>query len=504
MPSLSNTLTLFWLAYGVAVAAIQANSGPSTDPLAIFTDPSIKWSPNTTILSEDAAGFENATYRWTIFRPPTYSVSITPGTEKDVMTAVGLASQHNIPFLGTGGRHGYSTTLGDLQGGLAIDLSKLNSVAVNKRAGTVTVGPGVRFADVFEPLFEAGYMLPTGSCSCVGMIGAAIGAGIGRFSGVGGLLSDHLLSARVVTGNGHLAMVSNTSNSDLFWGIRGAGANLGLLTSATFKLMPLINKGLFYNYDMIISADKAESYFKAVASLAASSSSALPAKLSMATVINYSSTSGGPQILANWVYAGTKAETDQAIKPILNLGPSFLNGTVMPWNTLTANAGFGLDASLCADNQINDLYGLNLKTFNVQTFSNVFKKMGDFYRSVPDARGASVTLEAFPNQGTLETPDTATAYPWRDAKYNILLQFSWQQPVSASAVNESTDFALELRDDFQATSGYNNLTVYVNYAHGDETPEQIYRADKLARLRELKNIWDPKNMFRFYNPIIVS
>lgn len=126
-----------------------------------------------------------------------------------------------------------------------------------------------------------------------------------------------------------------------------------------------------------------------------------------------------PQILANWVYAGTKAEIDQAIKPILNLSPSFLNGSVMPWNTLTRDAGFGLDAALCADNQINDIYGLNLKTLNMKTFQSVFKKMGNYYRSVPDGRGASITLEAFPNQATLKTPNSATAYPWRDAKYNM-------------------------------------------------------------------------------------
>lgn len=124
------------------------------------------------------------------------------------------------------------------------------------------------------------------------MIGAAIGAGIGRFSGIGGLLLDHLLSARIVTSNGQLATVSNTSNPDLFWGVRGAGANLGLLTSATFKLMPLVNNGLFYSYDMTVSAENADAYFKAVSSLA-DTSSALPAKLSMATVINYNSTSGG-------------------------------------------------------------------------------------------------------------------------------------------------------------------------------------------------------------------
>lgn len=63
----------------------------------------------------------------------------------------------------------------------------------------------------------------------------------------------------------------------------------------------------------------------------------------------------------------------------------------------------------------------------------------------------------------------------------------------------------ELRTDFAATSGYQNesgleggLAVYVNYAHGDESLESIYRADKLPRLAALKKTWDPDNVFAYH------
>lgn len=68
-----------------------------------------------------------------------------------------MAKQSKIPFLATGARHGYSTTLGQLQGGLAIDLSKLNSVQIDKDAAQLTIGPGVHFRDIFGPVYEAGF-----------------------------------------------------------------------------------------------------------------------------------------------------------------------------------------------------------------------------------------------------------------------------------------------------------------------------------------------------------
>lgn len=55
----------------------------------------------------------------------------------------------------------------------------------------------------------------------------------------------------------------------------------------------------------------------------------------------------------------------------------------------------------------------------------------------------------------------------------------------------------ELRSEFAATSGYPDLSVYVSYAWGDETLEQIYGKEKLPRLAALKKKWDPDNVFRY-------
>jgi FAD/FMN-containing dehydrogenase len=69
---------------------------------------------------------------------------------------VKLAQRYNIPFLATGGRHSYTTTIQALQNGLEIDLGNLNTLKVNAAARTLTVGPGVRVGSIFEPLYAAG------------------------------------------------------------------------------------------------------------------------------------------------------------------------------------------------------------------------------------------------------------------------------------------------------------------------------------------------------------
>jgi FAD/FMN-containing dehydrogenase len=70
---------------------------------------------------------------------------------------VKFVTSRNIPFLATGGRHGYTTTVGALHDGLAIDLSHFNSLKVNNATGIITVGPGVRVGQIIDPLFNAGF-----------------------------------------------------------------------------------------------------------------------------------------------------------------------------------------------------------------------------------------------------------------------------------------------------------------------------------------------------------
>lgn len=125
-----------------------------------------------------------------------------------------------------------------------------------------------------------------------------------------------------------------------------------------------------------------------------------------------------PGLLANWVYAGTPEEMEAVIAPVLALGPVAVIPAVIPWNRVSADAAFGTDAAICQPGNINAVFGGNLKKLNVDTWSSVFDQMGEFYASHPEGRGASITLEAFPNQGTLKVPDGATAYPYRQTKYN--------------------------------------------------------------------------------------
>lgn len=115
----------------------------------------------------------------------------------------------------------------------------------------------------------------------MGVVGATLGAGVGRFQGIHGLIIDALLSVRLVTAKGRIITASATEHSDLFWGLRGAGANFGIILSATYKITDHSNGGNVMIADLIFPASANLSYFNTMKNF----QDKLPAELALFTTI---------------------------------------------------------------------------------------------------------------------------------------------------------------------------------------------------------------------------
>lgn len=122
------------------------------------------------VLTTDSSYPTDFTQRWSIYEKaePAYAVAAKPATTKDVQTILRYVTQNKIPFLATGGGHGYSTTLSGLHNALDVDLSNFKRIKVDASTNTMVVGAGSKFHDMFDPLYAAGKMMrkfPTYSTS---------------------------------------------------------------------------------------------------------------------------------------------------------------------------------------------------------------------------------------------------------------------------------------------------------------------------------------------------
>ncbi|KAI1103537.1 FAD-binding domain-containing protein [Jackrogersella minutella] len=458
------------------------------------------WPTDTSILYSSSDAFTDATVRWNAYGGPSYCAAVSPTTEEEVASIVKAANASKIPFLATGGRHHFGTTLKRLQNGLAIDLRRLDAVTVDTESSTVIVGGGANVQQVLDAVSEAGFMIPSGTCSRAGYIGAGIGAGIGYLQGTLGLVIDALISANLVTASGDLIEVSEKSNPDLFWAIRGAGTNFGIITSAVFKVNKKVNNGEVYYADISYGPDQRSAYFELIEKLNGN----LPSQLGFSTTIFWNGQTNQTGILTTLIWAGPEEEALRSLAPFFDLKPVIIASKTIPATEIPKAVVMGVvEASCSTNNGVVGIHSLNVRQYSAQTYSSVYDKFDAYLKQYPDARGSVFIFEFFSTQAALSVPDDQTAYPWRDATGYMMLQFRWtglDNPFQETA----NAFAREVRADLAATSGYSDLTTYVSYAYGDESLEQKFGRDKLPRLFKLKEKWDPENKFGYCNPLVAS
>ncbi|KAI4231750.1 MAG: hypothetical protein LQ349_005408 [Xanthoria aureola] len=487
--------------FGLALIAALCTSHVSAaaiDGAAIVAQlraPRWRLSPGTEILLRTDPSFANRTRRYTSHDAPTYLAAVKPALVSDVQKIVRFASAVSIPFLATGGGHGFATTLGRLHNGLEIDLSAFKQISIDKAAGTMTVGGSVLIGDVIEPLYNAGKEIQTGSQRCVGLVGATLGGGIGRYSGLHGMIVDALKSVQLVTAGGDLITASADEHSDLFWGIRGAGFNFGIVVSATYTVFDRTNHGQVVNADFLFTANQSTAVFEYFKSL----ETTLPAELALILQTGFNPQYGGTYIVVNAIYAGPLEGATPLLKPLGDIHPVQQNISTIPWRDVTTKAFFGTAAADCTKGTNRNVYGSAIKTYDIPTFQTFFAGLQKLWADHPDTRQSVFFIEAFPTQAARAVPDEETAYPWRDTSVHLLFNFGYPA-INATLEQTITAFAQTARAAFAATGGFAEPRIYVSYAHGDERPETLYGARKLPRLRALKRQWDPEGRFGFNVP----
>ncbi|KAG7447559.1 glucooligosaccharide oxidase [Guyanagaster necrorhizus] len=177
-------------------------------------------------------------------------VAVTyPSTTEEVAAVVSCTSE-SLQIVARSGGHSYiANGLGGKNGSLVIDLSNMTRVDVDASSGTATIETGNRLGDVAFALNNQGRALPHGTCTYVGIGGHVSGGGFGFTSRMWGLTLDTVQSMTVVLANGTIVEPSSSSESDLFWAMRGAASSFGIITSIDAETFPAPSFATVYAYN---------------------------------------------------------------------------------------------------------------------------------------------------------------------------------------------------------------------------------------------------------------
>lgn len=390
----------------------------------------------------------------------------------DVRTALAFARAHGLPVSVRGGGHNVAgKAVGE--GALMIDLSAMKSVRVDPGRRTARAEPGLTLGEFDRECQAFGLATPTGIVSATGLAGLTLGGGIGWLGGRHGLACDNLRSVDLVTADGRLRVASAEEHGDLFWAVRGGGANLGVVTSFEFDLHPV---GPVLGGAVAWPLQQAPAVLRFYDAFARE----CPDQLN--------------------VNAGFGPGPDG--RPVLGVAVAWFGALEAGERALTPLRTFGTPlADLVAPMSYVDLQRAGDAGF--PPGRRHYWKAGFLRRLDPGAVEVLVRFAATrPSPHTqiglqqlhgaaARIPAAATAFPHRQEQWDCLMLSQWEAPEDDERNIEWT------RALFAAMRPYLEPAVYVNDLGADE-PDRVRAAygANFERLAAVKATYDPENVFR--------
>ena len=384
----------------------------------------------------------------------------------DVVNAVNFARDRNLLVSVKGGGHSFPGKCTS-DGGMMIDLSKMHAVDIDVDGMSARVGGGALLGHVDGATLPHELITTTGTVSHTGVGGFTLGGGMGRTDRMTGLAIDNLLAATVVTASGDVVRASEEENTDLLWGLRGGGGNFGVVTEFVFRLHPI--NPTVYGGDLIYDIDK--NFLEFYAELLDSAPDEANIEPFFAP-----GEDGNMIAIVGVTWCGDHRVGEKVLAPMLaypglkagKLGPQSYHDIQTQWDGLTAHGAQNYLKSGFLNELTPEVIEIIVDFANRGTTASWFQHLG----------GATSRV----------APD-ATAFAHRNVAVNFGIQYTSNDP----SQNETGIAAVR---EF-----YNALAPHMAgfYSNLHEDTEKKIRGNygpNYPRLVEIKNQYDPTNLFR--------
>ena len=433
------------------------------------------------VITPDAPDYDRArkVFNASVDRHP--ALIVRPTDADDVALVIAHAQERGLPIVVRAGGHslgGLSTS----DGALILDLSAMRSVEIDASERTAWADAGILAGEYTAASHALGFVTPFGDTASVGVAGLTLGGGVGWLVRKHGMTIDSLLAVEIVTADGRRRIASATEEPDLFWAVRGAGANFGVVTRLQFRLYPL---GNVLAGDILLPASR-DVLRRLVPVLLAA-----PDELTAMPSIMLAPTDpaipdqhhGQPVVYLLVAWSGSADAGERALAPLRALG-SPISDTVT-WKPYTA-----LFSPVDRDEE---------PTFSISSRSVFLDSLDDarievIERRLTEAGAPDAVVQLRVLGGAMaRVPGDHAAFGWREQP--VLLWLSvWDAEISRAAANDAWNAAF--RAELAAAGA--GAASYVNFmgAEDADAVRDAYPAPAYARLRELKRRYDPDNVFR--------
>jgi FAD binding domain/Berberine and berberine like len=401
------------------------------------------------------------------------AIVLRPTTAADVSTALGFAREQELDIAVKSGGHSIPG-LSTCDDGAVIDLSRMRGVEVDPHRRVARVNGGSLLGELDEQAQSFGLVCPVGVVGHTGVAGLTLGGGMGRLQRRFGLTIDNLLSVELVTADGQLVRASEDENPDLFWGLRGAGANFGIATSFEFRLHPL--HGAVTHGTLTHSINRATE----LASIFRETEQGTPDELWLGFGLGLAA--GDPVATVQVLHCGSPGQAERDLAKLRAFGPPITDSI----ETKPYLVPQGMN-----DEAMRWGHRFYMKSGFVPSLGDeLVHRLVEHMAHVPDGTDGGVSFWAM-GRAISEVPEEATAFTGRGAAFWVAVEILWHDE---TLDGQCRDWTRSVMDDVLP---FTSVGQYVNdVSEAGQDPASIYGAEKYEKLVSLKRAWDPENVFR--------
>ncbi len=427
------------------------------------------------------ATYDDARRLWNALHDRRPSVIVRPTSAVEVATAIRFGREHGLEVAVRSGGHSLAGLAGR-DGGLVVDLSAMRGVEVDPRARTARANGGALLGELDVAAQAHGLVCPVGVVGHTGVAGLTLGGGVGRLQRQFGLTIDNLAAVELVTAEGRLVRATEHEEPDLFWGMRGAGWNFGIVTAFELRLQPFgpdLHRGVFVFPGTQVR--EAWAVFRDYAPTAPDSVSVIFGIDRAGEDAGYpDDLVGRPIVYLAYNHSGDDDAVERDTAG-LRAGPKPASATIGSRPYLEVQAAHDL---VFGWGHRSFIAGCNADDVRPEALDELVEAVA----TAPGEGSFSITALG----GAIgRVPEDATAYAGRGAVFDLSADAAWSDPALDDANRDWVRRAMAVVEP-AATSGR-----YANEISdaGPEASRLIYGDQKLARLAALKRAWDPDNVF---------
>jgi FAD/FMN-containing dehydrogenase len=434
------------------------------------------------LLTADSRGYDEARTIWNAMIDRRPGLIVSCAGSDDVVRAVNFARENGLLTAVHGVGHNIAGNA-VCDDGIMISLEGMKSVKVDPKTRKVRAEPGVTLGELDQATQAHGLAVPVGINSTTGIAGLTLGGGFGWLSRKHGMTVDNLISADVVTADGKALKASADENADLFWGIRGGGGNFGVVTSFEYQAHPVgpeVLAGLIIH--PFSDAESVLRYYREFAAQA-------PDELSVWVVLRQApplpflpqEVHGTEVVVLAALYNGDLAAGEKALAPLRAHGNPHAD-VISPQQFTDFQAAFDplLEPGVRNYWKTHDFPSLG---------DDLLDTLIGYVGNLPGP--ACEIFIAQMGGETSRVPEDSTAYRGRDAQFIMNVHGRWDDAADDA---KCIAWCRELFDD---TKPFATGAAYVNFMT-EEEGQRVQEAygDAYGRLVELKQKYDPTNLFR--------